>query len=95
MGEHPIRRWATIKLRVLMKRDLKTTKLGRANRYRVTITDIDSNGVDKLRRQIEFLQDLATNGFVTGLLNCGPLPFETMSISHNGQAWVAELEANE
>ena len=78
-----------------MQRELKTTKLGGVNRYRVTITDIDSDGINKLRRQIEFLQDLATNGFVTGLLSCGPLPFETMNLFHNGQAWVAELEANE
>jgi hypothetical protein len=78
-----------------MTRELKTTKLGGVNRYRVIITDIDSNGTDKLRRQIEFLQDIVANGFVSGLLSCGPLPFETLKFYHNGQAWVAELEANE
>lgn len=78
-----------------MTRELKTTKLGGVNRYRVTITDIDSNGIDKDRRRIEFLQDLVANGFISGLLSCGPLSFETFKCYHNGQAWVVELEANE
>jgi hypothetical protein len=78
-----------------MKRELKTAKLGGVNRYRVTITDIDSNGMDKDRRRIEFLQDIVANGFISGLLSCGPLSFETMKFYHNGQAWVVELEANE
>ena len=78
-----------------MKRELKISKLGGVNRYRVIITDVDSSGVDKLRRQIEFLQDIANNGFHSGLLACGPLSFETFSMSYNGQAWVIELEANE
>jgi hypothetical protein len=78
-----------------MTKELKTTKLGGVNRYRVTITDIDATGPDKFRRQIEFLQDLVVNGFVTGLLSCGPLPFETFRYYYNGQAWVVEMEANE
>lgn len=78
-----------------MKHQLKTVKLGGLNRYRVTITDNDSSGIDKPRRQIEFLQDVVNNGFYSGLLNCGPLPFQTFHMSHNGQAWVIELESNE
>lgn len=78
-----------------MKHEIKTTKLGGVNRYRVIITDVDSSGIDKRRRQIEFLQDVVNNGFHNGMLNCGPLPFEAFKLSHNGQAWVIELEANE
>jgi hypothetical protein len=78
-----------------MTRQIKTIKIGDVTRYRTLITDVESSGLDKARRQIEFLQDIAGNGFFTGMLSCGPLPFETFNMFHDGSAWIVELEAQE
>lgn len=78
-----------------MTRQTKTIKLGYVTRYYSTIADVESSGLDKARRQIEFLQDLAGNGFFTGMLSCGPLPFETFRMFHDGSSWLVELEAQE
>jgi len=78
-----------------VERKVKTIKLGYTTRYRVTITDVESTGIDKVKRQVEFLQDIIGNGFFTGILNCGPLSFDTLKVFHDGNAWVAELEAQE
>ena len=40
--------------------------------------------------QLRFLHDLMDN---PGLLDCGNQPFEKMQIFHDGNGWVAELEA--
>jgi hypothetical protein len=78
-----------------VERKVKTVKLGDMVRYRVIITDVESIGIDKVKRRVEFLLDIIGNGFFTGILNCGPLPFDTLRVFHDGTAWVAELEAQE
>ena len=45
--------------------------------------------------KMAFLAMLINDGVYTGLLNCGPLPFETMRVFKESDCWVVVLEAEE
>ena len=80
-----------------MDRTLKTTDLGSygGKRHAVLIKDRPSQGTTIKARQFEFLQEVVGQGFYNGLLNCGPIPFETFVMRHDGTCWTIELEAVE
>jgi len=76
-----------------VKRQLKVIRVGvNESQYRVRIEDNDPTsrhlapGVVRIR----FLRELADNPL---LLDCGPLPFQKMTVRQDGGVWVAELEA--
>lgn len=76
-----------------MKKILTKIKSGEYRiRYRVKVEDVPSEfGTSFARiRQRSFLKELIEND---GVLTCGPVDFEKMTMSHNGSCWVAELEA--
>jgi hypothetical protein len=78
-----------------MTKTLKKITRGEVVHYVTTLRDISApSGQQRAYRQYEFLRELA-DGAISGILNCGPLPFETIKISHDGDAWVAVLEAEE
>lgn len=63
--------------------------------YVTTLRDIPATeGWARNFRQFEFLREIADSVY-NGLLDCGPLRFETMDISYDGEAWVAVLKAEE
>jgi len=64
-------------------------------RYSAIVRDIPSEGQGIHTRRFQFLQELAQDGMFNGVLNCGPVPFDTLRIRHDGEAWVAEIEAVE
>lgn len=66
-----------------------------ATRYSTVLRDVPSEGPGVQARRFQFLQELAHDGLYNGLLNCGPVPFDTLRIRHDGEAWVAEIEATE
>jgi hypothetical protein len=78
-----------------MKRTPRSVPVGEGTRHRVTIEDDLSTGPDIVTRQFKFLQELATDGLFSGMLNCGPVPFETLTMRHDGLRWVVVLEAME
>lgn len=80
-----------------MKRVIRTVPLGggEATRHFTTLFDEPSSGADIKRRQFQFLQELVNDGIFTGVLNCGPMPFERLEMHHDGQAWRIDLEAVE
>lgn len=49
-----------------------------------------SVGMSARQGQMMLLQSVIEN---PGLLDCGLVPFQTMSMTHNGNAWVIILEA--
>ena len=63
------------------------------DRYRVVIESdpMPATGTN----QLAFLRHLAGEGIDTGMLNCGPVPFQTLALAHDGRCWVATLEASE
>jgi len=66
-----------------------------AKRHIVVLTDDPSTPDQKEARRQAFLQLVFVDGLFQGLLNCGPLPFETLRMQHNGQAWFVEMENTE
>ncbi len=64
-------------------------------RHHVTIRDVESTGPDISTRQFAFLNDLVVNGIYNNLMHCGPLPFQTFRMFHDGRSWVVEMEALE
>ena len=78
-----------------MRRTVKSVPVGGQVRHVVTIEDDPSAGPDIARRRYEFLVDLVTNGVFQGLLNCGPVPFDSLKMTYNGTCWVVQLEALE
>ncbi len=62
-------------------------------RYRVVIEDEPS--VAAGNRQLAFLRQLAGEGVEAGFLACGMVPFQTLTIQHDGVRWVAVMEATE
>lgn len=78
-----------------MKRSIKSVPVGGQIRHLVTLEDEPSEGGAIARRRYEFLVDLVTNGVFQGLLNCGPVPFDSFKMHHNGKCWVVQLEALE
>ncbi len=79
-----------------MTRDVKTVPIGGGGtRWRVVITDEPSTGAMIRQRQVAFLQALANDGAFTGMLHCGPRPFESFRMHHTGRAWVVEMEAED
>lgn len=65
--------------------------------WRVTTTIVDNPGipndaVDLGLRQTIFLRLLADR---PEMLWCGAKPFTSLTISHNGESWVARAEATE
>ncbi len=78
-----------------MERSYKKIPIGDQIRYRVVIKDIPSSGAEIRRRQYEFLQDLINNGHPSGLMDCGPMAFQTFKMEHDGDQWVIVMEAYE
>jgi len=64
-----------------------------ATRYRIVIDDDPHPPTGN--RQLAFLRQLSLDGIDQGFLTCGPVPFQSLSIDHDGQRWVATLEATE
>lgn len=69
--------------------------VGDAIRHRVVLTDVPSSPATKRTRQHAFLQEVVVDGVYTGLFGCGPVPFDTMAVAHNGEAWEVVMEAME
>ena len=78
-----------------MQKQYVAVPIGDATRHRVTLRDVPSQGSEIPGRQFLFLQDLINNGVYNGLLACGPIPFQTLSIKHDGNCWVITMEAVE
>lgn len=78
-----------------MTRVVRSVNVGAGIRHSVTITDEPSTGAAVHLRRYEFLKRLVVDGVFVGLLNCGPVPFDTFRVFHDGSHWVAELEALE
>ncbi len=75
-----------------MNRRLTSVKLdNRSTRYRVRI-ESDPCDTDLLMRQLQLnlLDNMANTPELTA---CGPVPFQTMKMYHDGGAWIVELEA--
>jgi hypothetical protein len=73
----------------------KTPLGGTAVRHRVILRDDPSSGDEIPMRQHAFLQEWVTNGVFTGMFRCGPIPFQKLSMRHDGAAWVIDMEAVE
>jgi len=76
-----------------MKRQLKVLPTGAAESlYKVRLEDDDpmSPHLPPGVVRINFLRALAAN---PRLLDCGPLPYQKLTIRQEGAVWVAELEA--
>lgn len=78
-----------------MTKKARTVVLGDAKRHMVTLVDDPSNGPQIRTRQFQFLSEVMTDGIVRGLLNCGPMPFDTLRMRHDGGSWIIEMEALE
>jgi hypothetical protein len=78
-----------------MQRTVRTVPVGTAQRHFSTIRDVPSSGPEIKARQFLFLQDVVNNGIFQGLMNCGPIQFDTMRMRHDGESWVIEMEAIE
>lgn len=78
-----------------MTKQFKKVNRGEVTWYVVTLKDIASDaGAEADFRRHAFLQELA-DAVASGLLDCGPMKFETLKISHDGEGWVAVAEAEE
>lgn len=77
-----------------MDRRIRSVDVGGGRRHHVTILDDPSPRGDRIR-QHAFLTEVVVNGPYNGLWNCGPIPWQKMSCSHNGTQWVIEMEATE
>jgi len=65
-------------------------------RYIRTIKDDASlNKQDIIKRKFEFLREVVDQGLFMGVLNCGPVGFDKLSMYHDGECWVIRLEAEE
>lgn len=75
-------------------RTVKTRRIGdKTVHYTVRIVDTPSEpgtreAADQQRRLLQELVDQPS------LLMCGPVPFATLRMHHNGTAWVVEIEAD-
>jgi hypothetical protein len=47
-------------------------------------------GIDARKSQLQLLRDLIDN---QGMLDCGPIGFQTFNMVHDGEKWVVTLEA--
>ena len=74
--------------RVLTKRDMGDG----VTRYRVRIEGDDCSPDSHLAEQFKWmlLSNVVDN---PALVMCGPIPFQTLHLSHNGERWIMELEA--
>jgi hypothetical protein len=69
-----------------LTRKQRTVPVGNETRYLVTITgDPGQKGPDLLQ---ELLQ-----GHCAGLLNCGPILFQQLKMSQDGDSWVITMES--
>lgn len=76
-----------------MHRTIKRTPVNEQEfKYEVRISSIQcpAIGIESKMAQIGLLSTLATT---PGLLNCGNNEFQKLTIAHDGQQWVAVLEA--
>jgi len=80
-----------------IEREVLTVSLGEGQRrYTVFLRDRPlALEDDPHRRKAEFLNDVLANGTYTGLLNCGPLLWERMSVYQEAGRWTVKLEAEE
>lgn len=78
-----------------MTRTVRNIRLDGQVRHHTTISDDPSSGPEIKSRQFNFLNDLVVNGIYQKLLHCGPLPFDSFKMYHDGTAWVVEMEALE
>ena len=80
-----------------MTKTQKTLKLGEnVVRYKVLLTDEPSSDPILIRnRRVEFLREIINDGVYQGFINCGPEPFKTLEMYHNGIAWIVEMTSEE
>lgn len=65
-------------------------------RYTSTIQDeVLSEGSQIRIRQHAMLSELVNDGVFTGMLNCGPIPFQKLRMEHVSGYWTIYLEATE
>lgn len=68
---------------------------GKFRHIRVIESEEFSNEKEKQIIKESFLQTLFNDGFYSGILNCGPLPFEYMEVFEREGRWIARLVAEE
>ena len=76
-----------------MRKNLKVVKLSEAeNRYSVKIEGEECPAKTQAARvqQLSLLQTLVST---PGLTDCGPLPFQSLKMYHDGSRWIIDLEA--
>ncbi len=76
-----------------MQRNVKKIEIAPGvTRYRVTITGnpCARDTVEGRKQQHAFINDLANN---PALLHCGLNLFQKLVVTHNGECWMAEVEA--
>lgn len=78
-----------------MNRSVRKVTLDGQVRHHSTIRDEPSDGPNIRTRQFEFLNELVVNGIFQKLLHCGPIPFDTFKMYHDGSSWVVDMEALE
>lgn len=78
-----------------MRKTYTSVPRGNSVLHRVVILDDLSEGPAVVQRQFLFLQDVVNNGMFSGLLSCGPLPFQTFTMRHDGRQWCIIMEAVE
>jgi len=54
--------------------------------------DEDSSGSHITRRQLPFLKEVVVEGEINHMLYTGPALFEKLTMCHNGERWMIELE---
>lgn len=75
-----------------MKKLTKRIPLGKKTRFITTLIGEEAQGPDDRRpKQWLMLQTIANT---PDLMNCGPVTFETMKMSFNGEQWVVEMQAD-
>lgn len=70
-----------------MTRKVRSVPVGDQVRYSITITG------DPNQQAADLLKEVAVDGLCAGLLNCGPIPFETLRMYKDGDTWVIAMEA--
>jgi len=78
-----------------MNRTVRNVRLDDQTRHHSSISDVPSSGPNIRTRQFQFLTELVTDGIFQRLLHCGPIPFDTFKMYHNGTCWVVDMEALE
>lgn len=80
-----------------MTKIVRSIPLGEGKtKYIVYLQDEPSSTPTEVRnRRYGFLNEVVTDGWCQGLLNCGPSPFQKMSMWHDGIKWIIQLDNEE